>query len=333
MFSRFVVYFVKRYWIFVALGATVVVVFFLWLTRPQAPTSILTPSPAPFPQVGEGLPITSTLAPSIVLPAQGQLYRPKKAQFSPAQAISIARSLGFSGEPSVYQDAAGAEYYHFSQVGQSLVVGLEIASVGFSRDLSLTPPPRIGPLPSPEEAQAALLGFLENANLLPENLTLTPQPVRYLTYEGARYGPTDEEEANFIQVFFLPQIDQSLLALASAKVAPVRGMVTFGGLVQNFDFEFPLSGLEPVGAVSLKNNDQVRLGLFTEGQVVFIEGGYEEFDLLQYKNVVLTQVEVVYPLTSPLQEILSPVFLFSGIATTEDGADREIQVYLPAVAP
>lgn len=336
MFNRFVIYFVKRYWFFVALGAAVVIVFFLWLTRPRpaVPTPTPTPLPTLVPLGGEKITGIFRLDPALVLPAtQASLYRVEKASISPTKAIAIARALGFTDNPSVTQDVLRGEHYNWSQPGQSLVVGLEVARVAYSRELFVTPPPRIGPLPSPEEAQKALLDSLERAGLLPENITLEPQLVDYLAFDGVQFIDASAEKATFIQVSFLPKINEGLITLTASSLAPVRGMVTYGGIVHNFEFELPFANLEAEAMIRLKERSQIQLSLFLEGRVVSLEGTYEQFDLAGLKEAVLTRAELVYPVSSPPQDVLSPVFLLTGTATTRDGESRQIEVYLPAVAP
>lgn len=248
-------------------------------------------------------------------------------QTLPENAVfSIASNLGFSGNPTMLEDAAIGTVYIWYGTTHNLVIRPTLREVSYS----------VNELPSEVTAvhdldyELIAQTFLDNAGLL-SNLIINPK-------KTSSWEPTDTTAVtNLMKVVFEYSISGVPLVGHYFGESPVILKIDNSGYVVDMNYiSLDVSQLTKVGTYSVKTVEQA-LNVVESGVGFLV---YVEESLLGFEEVeesdgeikgTLTEVYLAYYQPGDGAGTLQPVFVFKGNGSVGEISNREFTLYVPAL--
>ena len=337
----------KRTLVLIIVLIILVIFGILFRLLSQKPTPSITPSPSPISQLPIISPPQPINLPQISSPSAINVAIPQSQLPSvPAQLPTytstttppenwdqqLAQQLGFTVSPTVYD-----QLKLWNQNSQSLVVNTKTYSVSYTQALP-------SHLKSLDQNQLEIftttlinqLGFPSNLN------SATPQVSYFTTGTGAEtLHPSPQNQATIAKITIIPKLNQIPLLIISNSSGSTE--ITFNiihntinlnsrALYLSFNpqLDYPLIPIDQALAqlrLSPQSTTIVNLSDPSKPPLLPLSD-------LKVQSATITAAKLAYLLdNSQPNQLIQPVYLFSGTATTSTNSNLSITLYLPAIDP
>lgn len=300
---------------------------------PQLPAVEITPA-VPQP----GVPSYTLRAP---LP---QIEKLPVYQYAPldfargAEALLLhwSKTLGFSGEPEVLEDALEGTLYLWPKEGQTLVINEDVSSLAYRADLNEPAALSGSFLPTFEQAAEIVertlteLGSARGGSGDSNLLAHDPTKNKSLKTGVSLVQETKLSEAELVEVHFVAKVDTHPLYLESGpEWDPVLAWIGRDGKLLRLEYR-PLGTVgEKIADYPLKNSEEVLQNL-DNGKGVVVSSNLSGGERIV--STTITRVSLGYLLPSPEANVIQPVFVLKGNARTAQGKVGQVIIYLEAVS-
>lgn len=276
------------------------------------------------------------------LPAKTKVYRieiPSATLLSESRARALAKSLGFSNEPT----RVSSSELHWDDVPTSRSFDINIVTGNFNLKtdyaklaLDLTP----GSTPTQAQAINTSLTFLTNKQLLSKDYLEGSQTTALIkTASGNPVEAGSLSDAQITRINFWRQIDKVNITGPNPKEGLIQmDIASSEGVagIPAINYNSWLLNTEKVGEYPLKAVDKAYMELKSgQGGFTYLklrgQDYFASYQPLNLSTASVRQVELAYYDTLMPQSFLQPIFVFSGIFKTTGGSEGEFVAYVPAV--
>ncbi len=313
--------FLKRYWLFLLLAGVAAFLAFLWFQGQQSKDFSPTPQPATrvnFPPL-EGQKILASTPVTIEIGFESRdvnFYKITPKGISQEQALTIAKSLGFTKEPIETRDAKTGIQYIWNQSPKFLFITLNPVDILFGVDPVVLAPTQGGEFLPQETAAASLQSLLTELDLAPP---------------GAKFRISFEklDDENLSTVGFSQILENGGVVLGSdPKLFSIKAAFEKSGQLYRFSYQNSFSLGDKLGTYPSKDLEEIKQSLVSEGRIVFLEKT-EDIPSILPKSIKVTGIENGSLFLKHDPTTLYPILILAGEAATPNG-NIPIYVYIPA---
>ncbi len=256
------------------------------------------------------------------------VYQIEPPLFSPNQALTVAKKLGFEAEPNQIQE----QVLTWSSQQNYLSIDLTQATIGYGLDLLINPDLIEGVLETEEELEKSALSLVKNELLpLPREGEFKINSLRYLVLNGPQFVEIEKEQASLVQFDFDFFVDQTLVLNHVLDKVFLRLILGPNGKIVKLDYQLPFESIQKLDVYPLKTRSELVVKLANQPFLTKILSASfsipNEKDYQQIKSLTIKEMETAY-LIPDKSKYLQPVFFFKGdlVNTNNQGL-----LVLPAV--
>lgn len=336
-----IIEFLKKYWLFVLLGALVILVISLkiFASSPKpspTPTPSITPSPSapslsPLIINGKAIPSRAKFsAQTSFLPQNATVYQGEKSTLSEQEASNIAQKLGFAGPSNQEQDTVFGSFYAWSSSEYYLSVWTQSPKIDYELASPRTALTKEGIFPDQNQAQSILNDLLNKADVKPPS-GLVFLKIRYFKVVDNNFIESTSQNADFMQAGFAPSLNNYHLLTNNLFEPPVYLRLTRSSKIIRFVYTATFSNFIGVNSFPLKNQAQITSSLVTEGKIIDQDYSTDAAGNLDFTNAEFNQISLAYFQQPTVNNLLQPIYVLSGTGTLSNGQQTRITAFLPAI--